>query len=93
MTWVRFDDQASIHRKVAPLDDATYRLWREAIEWSSRNLTDGQISLEDLPESSKRASPARASKLVARRLWHDAGYVCDSVKCPPPGHDGWVIHD
>lgn len=93
MTWVRYDDQASIHRKVAPLDDATYRLWREAIEWSSRNLTDGQIGVDELPEVSKRANRVRAAKLVERMLWHVAGDACPSDKCPPPGPTGWVIHD
>lgn len=93
MTWVRFDDQASIHRKVAPLDDATYRLWREAIEWCSRNTTDGRIAAKELAGTSKRASKARARVLVDQGLWHDAGHHCDSPKCPPSGVDGWLIHD
>jgi hypothetical protein len=29
MTWVRYDDNVANHPKVAPLDDATYRMWRE----------------------------------------------------------------
>lgn len=93
MTWVRRDDQASIHRKVAPLDDATYRLWSEAIEWSSRNLTDGQIGDDELAEVSKRGNKVRAAKLVERGLWHVAGRQCLSPKCPPSGEGGWVIHD
>jgi len=93
MTWVRFDDQASIHRKVAPLDDATYRLWHEAIEWSSRNLTDGLIPADEFREVSKRATQPRATRLVERRLWHVAGAECDSPKCPTGGPTGWVIHD
>jgi len=93
MTWVRFDDQASIHRKVAPLDDATYRLWREAIEWSARNLTDGVILADELSECSKRGNALRATKLIDRDLWHVAGAFCPSPKCPPAGKDGWVIHD
>ncbi len=93
MTWVRFDDQFPIHRKVAPLDDATYRLCSEAIPWSSRNRTDGRISAADLAGVSKRATRQRAAKLVERRLWHVAGFECDSEACPPSGEDGWVIHD
>jgi len=93
MTWVRRDDQASIHRKVAPLDDATYRLWSEAIEWCSRNLTDGVIRADELADASKRGTKPRAAKLVERLLWHTAGTLCESPKCPPAGKDGWVIHD
>jgi len=93
MTWVRRDDQASIHRKVAPLDDATYRLWSEAIEWCSRNLTDGRIAADELTTTSLRATKPRAAILVRRGLWHEAGYLCRSEKCPPSGDDGWVIHD
>lgn len=92
MTWVRRDDKASIHRKVAPLNDACYRLWSEAIEWCSRNGTDGRIAPDELPEI-KRGTPARAAVLVGRGLWHQAGQPCDSDKCPPSGVDGWVIHD
>jgi len=93
MTWVRYEDDASEHPKVAPLDDATYRLWREAIEWSSRRLTDGVIVREQLMLVSRRASRPRAAILVARALWHEAGFVCDHPQCPPSGPDGWVIHD
>jgi hypothetical protein len=94
MTWVRYDDHAALHPKVAPLDDTTYRVWREAIEWCSRNLTDGRIAAEQLDlVSPRRATRARAGKLVARKLWHPAGEQCDSPKCPPSGKDGWVIHD
>lgn len=92
MSWVRRDDQASIHRKVAPLDDATYRLWSEAIEWCSRSKTDGRIAADELGEI-KRGTRPRAAKLVARGLWHAAGTRCDSPKCAPSGPDGWVIHD
>lgn len=94
MTWVRRDDQASIHRKVAPLDDATYRLWSEAMEWCSRNGTDGLIAADELQDASKRGTPPRAGTLVRRRLWHEAGDECGSDKCPPPSDvAGWRIHD
>lgn len=94
MTWVRFDDEFPIHRKLGPLDDATYRLHSEAIFWCSRNTTDGRIAREELPAISVRAKTARVAKLVARNLWHAAGSQrCGSEKCPTPGPDGWVIHD
>lgn len=93
MPWVRKDDQMPIHRKVAPLSDAAYRLHDEALCWASRNLTDGTIGVAELPEISKRGRLKLADELVARRLWHRAGDECPSEQCPPAGPDGWVIHD
>lgn len=95
LTWVRYDDNVRNHPKVESLDDATYRLWREAIEWCAQNLTDGVILTRQLGLTSIRASTARARRLVERGLWHLAseGDVCDSKHCPPSGADGWVIHD
>lgn len=93
MTWVRFDDQFPIHRKVAPLDDATYRLASEAVFWCARNKTDGRIGADELEAISKRGTRPRAAKLVERGLWHEAGTACASPKCPPSGRDGWVLHD
>ena len=93
MTWVRYDDNVRNHPKVESLDDATYRLWREAIEWCAQNLTDGVILTRQLGLTSTRASTTRARKLVERGLWHLAGEDCDSKHCPPSGVSGWVIHD
>lgn len=93
MTWVRFDDGFSIHRKVAPLDDATFRLHVEAIAWCARNTTDGEIQADELATISVRASKARVAKLVDRKLWHPAGQTCGSDRCPASAETGWVIHD
>ena len=93
MTWVRFDDLFPIHRKVGPLDDATFRLLVEAVFWCSRSLTDGRIRVDELDSISRRANRTRAAKLVERGLWHSAGTLCESEHCPAPGPDGWVIHD
>jgi hypothetical protein len=99
MTWVRFDDQFPIHRKVAGLNDAVYRLGSEAIFWCSRNRTDGVIRAAELRQTSKRATPARATELVDRDLWHAAGDLCTRCKerladaGTPEPRDGWVIHD
>lgn len=93
MTWVRYDDSFPIHRKVAPLDDATFRLHSEAIFWCSRNTTDGRIAADELHTISTRATVQRVGKLIGRNLWHAAGHECPSEKCPPAGPDGWVIHD
>lgn len=93
MVWVRKDDQMPIHRKVAPLSDAAYRLLDEAICWCSRNQTDGRIGVSDLPEISRRGRPKNAAELVDRGLWHLAGGWCSSDVCAESGPDGWVIHD
>jgi hypothetical protein len=94
MPWVRYDDNVANHPKVAPLDDASYRLWREALEWCAHNLTDGVIRTHQLGVTSVRASKPRAARLVDSGLWHNGVTPpCDSPKCPPAGPDGWVIHD
>lgn len=94
MTWVRKDDQMPINRKVASLSDGAYRLDDEAICWSSRNLTDGVVVADDFGGISKRATVRNAGELVRRGRWHRAGdEPCTSENCPPPGEDGWVIHD
>ena len=96
MPWVRFDDQFSIHRKVAGLSDAAFRLHVSAIFWSARNLTDGFLPREDLDDVCARVrTPERfAAECVHREAWHPPGEPCDSPKCPAPVEgDGWVIHD
>lgn len=96
MPWVRFDDQFSIHRKVAGLSDAAFRLHVAAIFWCARNLTDGVVPEEDLVDVCARVrKPARfAAECVKRDAWHDARHECGSEKCAAPvDADGWVIHD
>ena len=93
MPWVRFDDQFPIHRKVAGLTDARYRLANEAVFWSARNLTDGRIAVDELQQIRTRAKRSDADDLVRRGIWHTADQSCESEHCPPPGPDGWVIHD
>lgn len=98
MTWVRFDDQFSIHRKIFGLKDALFRLHVEAIFWCARNTTDGVIRRQELRQIGTRAKPARAAQLVEAGLWHEAGAVCSDcevalteahTKLPD---DGWVLH-
>lgn len=99
MTWVRFDDQFPIHRKVAGLDDATYRLHTEAIFWCARNGTDGVIRKHELTLLGARAKPTRVTKLVDQEVWHRAGELCDACKTAlakagtDEPDDGWVLHD
>lgn len=101
MTWVRFDDQFPIHRKVAGLTDVLYRLHTEAILWCARNLTDGVIRADDLAivRLAVRTKAAQAATLVQRGLWHPAADLCGGCKealaeaGTPEPPDGWVIHD
>lgn len=97
---LKFDDQFPLHRKVAALSDAAFRLHVEAIFWARRNLTDGFVSTEDLTTVSARFSrPVRfAAECVQRGAWHrvDAG-VLACAECAErfngtPLGDGWVVH-
>lgn len=98
MTWVRFDDLFPIHRKVAGLSDACFRLVSEAIFWCSRNTTDGIIRASEISQIT-RGNRQRAAQLVGAQLWHAAGELCarcaarlaDAGTAEPA--DGWVIHD
>lgn len=89
MTWVKFDDQYPIHRKVAALSDAAFRLHTEAIAWSSRNLTEGAIEAGDAAGISTRAKPKIIAEIVGRGLWHEPGHSC--MRCAQP-ETGWIIH-
>lgn len=96
MPWVRFDDQYPIHRKVAGLTDAAFRLHSAAIFWCARNGTDGFVPEEDLDQVCAQVrDPSRfAAECVRRRAWHQAAHGCKSEMCPEPRDEpGWVIHD
>lgn len=96
MVWVRLDDMFTIHRKVAGLSDAAFRLHVSALCWSARNLMDGFVPEADLDDVCARVrTPARfAAECVKRGAWHDARTPCDSGTCPPPvDADGWRLHD
>lgn len=96
MTWVRLDDQFSIHRKIAGLSDSAYRLHVDALCWSARNLADGIVAKSDLPLICPRMrTPYKyAAELVLREIWHLADEPCDAPKCPAPiDGQGWRIHD
>jgi len=98
MTWVRFDDQFPIHRKIGGLSDVLYRLHSEAIFWCARNTTDGVIRRSEFSQLGARAKLARAAELVQRSLWHEAGRLCpqcaDALAKEGTAEpvDGWVIH-
>lgn len=99
MTWVRFDDQFPIHRKVRGLSDGAYRLHSEAIFWCSRNTTDGFVGTEDVSELATARRPHKyLPELEARGIWHRSDQACHSDSCPGsqadrPTETGWFLHD
>lgn len=97
MSWVRLDDAFPSHRKIRRLSDAAFRMHVSALCWSSKYLTDGHISNDDLymvADLDDRQDPEAfhsvTKELVQRGLWHDADHTC--AECPTAG-EGWVIHD
>ena len=98
MPWVRFDDMFTENAKIEALSDATFRLHVSAIFDCAKKLSDGRVS----KVTHKRLTSASKNRhrltqaLVREGLWHEAGSnvpQCPSKHCPPPGPDGWVIHD
>jgi hypothetical protein len=97
MSWVRLDDAFPSHRKVRRLSDAAFRMHVSALCWSSKYLTDGHISTEDISmvtDLDDRSDPeifhSVTKELVQRGLWHDSDHPCPD--CPTAG-EGWVIHN
>lgn len=94
MPWVKIEDRYPANRKIALLSDGAFRLDVEALCWASENGTDGVIRKDELAVIHKAGKPRNAAELVRRGRWHCAdGEPCGSDRCPPPGPDGWVIHD
>jgi hypothetical protein len=85
MSWVRFDDQYPIHRKVEGLSDAAFRLHTSAIFWCARNETDGFVGADDLANAAPRGmSNPEIHVPELTRPGRDVWEVSDG---------GWVIHD
>ena len=69
MTWIKLDDQAVDHPKLAGLSDRTFRWWIRGLSYASRYLTDGV-----LPRVFVRTVPARSvAELFASALWTARG--------------------
>jgi hypothetical protein len=68
MPWVRIDEHAMEHPKVAGLPDGAFRLWVTGLSYCQKFLTDGFIS--DVAQRGLRAfSQKRRDELVTARLW------------------------
>lgn len=66
--WVRIDENALDHPKIASLPDGAFRLWVQGLAYCQKFLTDGFIS--DLAVRGLHSySPKRRSLLVGAGLW------------------------
>lgn len=79
MPWVRIDEKAMDHPKVAGLPDGAFRLWVQGLAHCQKFLTDGQIDRVSL-RGLRSYSVKRAGELIAAHLW-------------APAADGVMVHD
>lgn len=70
MPWVRIDEHAMNHPKIAGLSDGSFRLWVQALAHCQNFLTDGLVHPVALRGMSAY-SPKRRSELIAAGLWLD----------------------
>lgn len=68
MAYVRLEDSALNHPKIARLRDSAFRLWVWGLCYSQMHLTDGFIDADLMPAR----STAAAAELVTRKLWEPA---------------------
>jgi hypothetical protein len=69
MTWIKLDDQAVDHPKIASLADRAFRWWVRGLSYASRFLTDGRLPAVFV----KRIPPAVVGELVQHGLWEPIG--------------------
>lgn len=65
MTWIKLDDNAVDHPKVASLTDRAFRWWVKALSYASRLLTDGLLP----PTFWKQVPKQTRSELTGAKLW------------------------
>jgi hypothetical protein len=71
MPWVRIDEHAMSHPKIAGLSDGAFRLWVQALAHCQNFLTDGLVKAVALRGMSAY-NPKRRSELVTAGLWIEA---------------------
>lgn len=79
MPWLRIDDRAMNHPKIAGLPDGAFRLWVEGLAYCQSFLTDGAIPTSAY-KGIRAYSPKRRDALIAAGLWI-------------PADDGVTVHD
>ena len=72
MPWVRIDENAMDHPKIAGLPAETFRLWVQALAYCQKFLTDGHVS-EAALRGLRSFSVKRRDALVAVGLWEPDG--------------------
>ena len=72
MPWVRIDENAMDHPKIAGLHAQTFRLWVQALAYCQKFLTDGHVS-EAALRGLRSFSVKRKDALVAVGLWEHDG--------------------
>lgn len=65
MTWIKLDDNAVDHPKVASLTDRAFRWWVKGLSYASRLLTDGLLP----PTFWKPVPKQTRSELTSAKLW------------------------
>lgn len=65
MTWIKLDDNAVDHPKVASLTDRAFRWWVKGLSYASRLLTDGLLP----PTFWKPVPKQTRSELTGAKLW------------------------
>lgn len=79
MPWVRIDENAMDHPKVAGLPDGAFRLWVEGLSYCQRYLTDGRIFARGV-KTLRHYSLNRMRALIDGGLWERSD-------------DGITVHD
>jgi len=69
MPWVRIDENAMDHPKIAGLSDGAFRLWVQGLAYCQKHLTDGLIQAFAM-KALTAFSSKRRDMLVHVGLWH-----------------------
>jgi hypothetical protein len=65
LTWIKLDDNAPDHPKVASLSDRAFRWWIKGLAYASRFLTDGLLP----PIFWKQVPKGDRAELATQKLW------------------------
>jgi hypothetical protein len=66
--WVRIDENAMEHPKIAGLPDGAFRLWVQTLAYCQKYLTDGAVN-ETALKGLRSYSPKRRAELLNAGLW------------------------
>lgn len=86
------DDNYPDHPKVEALSDAAYRLHGSAMFYAARFRLDGYLTTGQM-QARRRWSAKTQRELIAVRLLHEPGSLCESGDCPPDDGQRYRLHD